>query len=211
MKDQTNLWVEPAIGHQSSGRLGGDKRVGFKPEDIKLGREEQKLGPYRWVWIDGCKSSQKDWPDAFGIATSPKIKYTQTELSKVPNLTEQNNLLNSFKSKGKLPNAYLGWDKNVTQNVALQGKTIKNEYGNYRKDLLGTFIGFNAAGGSIAPETLHTAIKTAAANNTTPGTVIFAVEDGLVLFGFKYLRGRSFNDAAEIDAFLRNGTKPPGY
>ena len=58
--------------------------------------------------------------------------------------------------------------------------------------------------------TLHEAIKITTQNNSTQG-ILFAVEDGLVLYGFKYLKGDAFNDYLEIDNFLRNGVKPPGY
>jgi len=195
------------FGHHGK-RIGGEtyKGVGFTPQDLKMEREKNKKGPFRWAWIDGCSTEGK-WAEAFGVSTKFRTKYTQSEIDKAEDPNERDQMLNHFLNIGLVPNAYMGWNQSKRFADSLNvGNLMANDLGGYRRDLISNFVGFGTT-----PKSIHLAIQLATQNNTTGVASWFAVEDGMVVYGFKYLKGDRFNDFSEIENFLKNGVKPPGY
>ena len=173
-QDLTNLFGARNLyyfGHGSPDRIGWSDDVNqqINLTDLKniLKNSPDALKgtnghPYRFVFIDGCKTAQGALPPAFGI---PKGKV----------------VLEEFLKRGLRPRAFLGWDKSVTLDWA---DAFNQQHAEFIGRLFDKWANHRDQSGN--PIGIKEAIDLASKNSS--GQVIFIHASKLIIHGYEDLR-----------------------
>jgi hypothetical protein len=186
-------------GHGSGKGLGEDIRVYVEDVSKILHTDrfdDPERHPYRFVFLDGCKTASGSWMGVFGI----------------PMFTGQD--LNSYLKHNERPAAFVGWSKSVffsesasqflkvhkddrgslfraREYLYYDSGSLEPDFANFRSQFIWYWTG---SLGAFTALDLSAALALAYEDTNDSGVdVAWEEGDGLALYGYKTLRWKQFN------------------